>query len=193
VRRRSWRRSRLFSDLSSKPLCSTTLCLVALTPNRPTDPPILGAAKSAKSSCRRRAVRTRSGAISVPPTRSPSYSGRAIERTAAMGEVPWLSRAFAPKHQQILAFQDQPKTSNGGGLGDRPAPRPQPCSVTRAIRCCHSSPRTPGRPSMTRPHSRIVYQRSQRTFGQPWPDTRRHGVRTPPRTDCRPGIPNNLI
>jgi hypothetical protein len=49
---------------------------------------------------RRRAVRTRSGAISVPPTRSRSYSGRAIERTAAMREVPWLSRALAPKHQQ---------------------------------------------------------------------------------------------
>jgi hypothetical protein len=86
------------------------------------------------------------------PARSRSYSGRAIERTAAMREVPWLVGPFAPMHQQILAFQDQPKTSKGGGLGDRPPPRPQPCSVTRAIRCCHSSPGAPGRPSKTRPH-----------------------------------------
>jgi hypothetical protein len=90
-----------------------------------------------------RAVGTRSGAISVPPTRSRSYSGRAIDEPLKgrprCERFHGLVRPFAPKHQQILAFQDQPTTSNGGGLGDRPAPRPQPCSVMRAIRCCHSS------------------------------------------------------
>ncbi|MCW2629227.1 MAG: hypothetical protein QOF66_6389 [Mycobacterium sp.] len=97
-----------------------------------------------------RAVGTRSGAISVPPTRSRSYSGRAIDeplkgRPRCVERFHGLVRPFAPKHQQILAFQDQPTTSNGGGLGDRPAPRPQPCSVMRAIRCCHSSIPRPGR------------------------------------------------